>query len=65
MKTFPTLFKKTNTGAIQSWSILVEDNKITVTHGQFDGKKQTSSDIIKEGKNIGKANSTPKRKLSF
>ena len=60
MKTFPTLFKKTNTGAIQSWSISVEDNKITVTHGQFDGKKQTTSDIIKEGKNAGKANATTK-----
>lgn len=58
VKLFPTLYKKTNTGAIQGWSISVQDNVITTVHGQVDGKLQTTSDTIHEGKNLGKANAT-------
>lgn len=56
---FPTLYKKTSTGAIQSWAIRVFDNEITTYHGQLGGKIQTSApDVITEGKNLGKKNET-------
>lgn len=58
MKTFPVLFKKTNTGAIQQWTISVDDATIQTTHGQVGGKLQTTTDTINEGKNVGKANAT-------
>lgn len=58
MKTFPRLFKKTNTGAIQMWQIVVSDSTMTTTHGQVDGKLQTTSDTITEGKNVGRSNET-------
>lgn len=58
MKTLPTLYKKTSTGAIQMWAIGVEKNTIIVRHGQVDGKIQVSPEVIKEGKNIGRSNET-------
>lgn len=58
MKAFPTLYKKTNTGAIQSWSIAVDGPAITVVHGQVGGKLQTGVEIISEGKNLGRSNET-------
>jgi len=58
MMKFPTLYKKTNTGALQQWSIWTTDNIIWTMYGQVDGKLQTTSDTIKEGKNLGKANET-------
>lgn len=58
MKTLPTLFKKTSTGAIQMWSIGVDDNLIVVHHGQKDGKIQRSEETIKDGKNVGRSNET-------
>lgn len=61
-KTFPRLFQKTNTGAIQQWEIYVGTSDglgvITTVHGQVGGKLQTTSDTVKEGKNPGKANET-------
>ncbi len=67
MKTWPTLYTKTNTGAIQGWRIWVvetaEDGigmvgNIWTEFGQVGGKLQTTSDAIKEGKNPGKKNET-------
>jgi DNA ligase-1 len=58
MKTFPTLYKKSNTGAIVQWTIACAGPAITVIHGQVGGKLQTGIDIIKEGKNIGRSNET-------
>lgn len=65
MKTFPILYKKTNTGAIQQWTISVEIPKeedplprIKTVHGQVGGKLQTTYDLIAKGKNIGKVNET-------
>ena len=61
----PILYKKTNTGAIQSWEISVIENPdhssaydIITTYGQINGKQQTTSDTIFEGKNIGRSNET-------
>lgn len=55
---FPTLYKKTSTGADQFWKIWTENNTIVTEYGQVGGKVQTSRDTISEGKNIGKANET-------
>lgn len=58
----PVLYKMTSTGAIQQWSIEVGDDGVyptyTVTHGQKDGKLQSTTTTVKQGKNIGKANET-------
>src|SRR5689334_16299941 len=67
MQTFPTLYKKTSSGAIQMWTISVdyhlggekgESALIQTVFGQVDGKKQIANDVVLEGKNIGKANET-------
>jgi DNA ligase-1 len=58
MKTFPTLYKLTSTGAIQMWSIGVEGNAIITHFGQKDGKIQRGEEFIKAGKNIGRSNET-------
>lgn len=58
MKRFKTLFKRTSTGKIQYWKIAVDGCDIITKYGQVGGKEQVSSDTIKAGKNIGKANET-------
>jgi len=63
MKTFPILYKKTSTGKIQQWEVIVNCNNngvpvITTRFGQVDGKIQETEELIKDGKNIGKANET-------
>lgn len=62
METFPKLFKKTSTGAIQEWEVYVDDTNssptIVTKYGQVGGKIQTSTEVITEGKNIGRSNET-------
>lgn len=60
---FPILYKKNVTGKIEQWEIYVAQKldgrcHINVTFGDVGGKMQTTSDTVKEGKNIGKANET-------
>ncbi len=61
---FPTLYKLTSTGKVQTWKIQVVDwespqaPEIQTIFGLEDGKKQTAVEKIKGGKNIGKANET-------
>lgn len=57
-KIFPTLYKKTSTGASQMWQIEVNDNKLITHWGQVNGKIQEGIEVIKEGKNIGRSNET-------
>lgn len=57
-RTFPLLYKKTSTGAIQTWCISVVGETMYSESGQIHGKKTKSQDTIREGKNIGKANET-------
>lgn len=63
-KLFTRLYKKTSTGAIQTWKIRVESddeaNKafIITNFGQLNGKIQETIETISEGKNVGKANET-------
>jgi len=54
----PILYKRTTTGATQSWEIEVEENKFRTVSGQLDGKKITNKWTTCEGKNLGKTNET-------
>ena len=55
---FPTLYKRTSTGAIQQWTMEVEGNKFRTISGQVNGKLVTSEWTECFGKNIGRANAT-------
>lgn len=57
-KTFPILYKKSASGAIQQWAIDVEHSTIVTTYGQVGGKIQTTTDSVKSGKNLGRKNAT-------
>lgn len=59
----PTLYKKTNTGAIQFWSIDVLDlsqhSSIAIEYGQLGtDSPQKTVELIKNGKNVGRSNET-------
>lgn len=62
-KVFETLYKVNSRGKTQIWEIVAEQlgngyGIYTMTYGQAHGAKISSSVIISEGKNIGKANET-------
>lgn len=62
-KTFPVLYKRTNTQATQYWKISVEDKLsgaiIKIEYGQIGtSSPQISTDLITSGKNHGKKNAT-------
>jgi DNA ligase 1 len=62
-KFFPTLYKRSSTGKIQTWKIAAIHNNdstatIRVIHGQQGGKQQSTETEIKAGKNVGRANET-------
>lgn len=63
--TLTTLYKKTNTGAMQYWHIFVKENEygaggvIFTEFGQVGtDNPQSTQDVISEGKNSGKKNET-------
>lgn len=58
MNKLATLYKKTSTGAIQTWRVDTEDATIVTTYGQLEGKLQVARDTITVGKNIGRSNET-------
>ncbi len=58
MKTLPTLFSRTSTGAVQQWTVQIDGNKFRVESGQTDGKKVLSEWTLCEPKNVGRANAT-------
>jgi ATP-dependent DNA ligase len=57
MKTFPTLYHKSKTGALVQWDIWTEGDTIITRHGQIGGKLQLSPKKATP-KNFGKANAT-------
>lgn len=66
----PTLYKRTSTGAVQEWTMAIKENddgtaEYTATYGQQDGKMQTSTVNVKQGKNIGRANATTPYEQAF
>lgn len=42
-KTWPVLYRRTSTGAIQQWKVWTEGNEIFTEYGQVDGVKQITS----------------------
>jgi DNA ligase-1 len=58
MKSLPTLFSRTSTGAIQQWTVQIDGDKFRVESGQTDGKKVISEWTVCEPKNVGRANAT-------
>jgi DNA ligase-1 len=53
-----TIYKRTQTGATQEWTIEVVGNKYRTISGQTDGKKIINEWTIVYGKNTGKSNET-------
>jgi DNA ligase 1 len=56
MVKLPTLYSRTSKGAIQSWTIFIEDDKYKTEHGQVDGKLQTTNWTYAHTTNEGRAN---------
>lgn len=52
------IYKRTQTGAIQQWEIIVEGNAYHTQEGQVGGKLTCSSKTFVQGKNLGKSNET-------
>jgi DNA ligase 1 len=57
-KPFPALYSRTNTGAVQQWSVEVADGSFRVISGQVNGQKVVSEWSQCFSKNIGKVNET-------
>lgn len=61
-----TLYNTSSKGKIKVWTCSLKGNAITTIWGYEDGAKQETTDIVKEGKNIGKANeTTPAEQAEF
>jgi DNA ligase 1 len=58
MKTLPTLYKLTKTGATQQWQIVIDGNSYYTNAGQVGGKITKSKPTLCAGKNVGRANET-------
>lgn len=54
---FKMLYGKDKKDGYKVWSIAVEGNKITISHGKMDGKQQTQ-EYSCSSRNLGKANET-------
>ena len=65
MKNFAPLYRLNSNGSIQRWTISVEDNRIIKEYGQIGGKMQSITDIIRDGKNIGKSNETTSKEQAI
>jgi DNA ligase-1 len=55
---YPTLYKRTSTGAVQIWFAEVDGDRYRTTSGQQDGKKTTTEWTVAKPKNVGRANAT-------
>lgn len=69
-KMLPTLYKPTSKGAIQAWTMVVNElqdgtAEYTATYGQINGAMQTSVVKVSKGKNIGRANATTAYQQAF
>ena len=57
-KTFPTLYSRTSTGAVQTWTMEVDGNKFRVTSGQQNGQLVVNEWTTCLPKSVGRANET-------
>lgn len=55
---FAPLYSQNSDGSLQVWKITVQGNKIIRAFGRVGGAVQRTEDVIKRGKNIGRANET-------
>jgi len=55
---FPTLFKRTATGAINKWTVIAEGDCYWTEFGQIYGVTQTSEKTYCTPKNVGRSNET-------
>jgi hypothetical protein len=58
MKQFDIIYKRTSTGAVQTWTAEVEGDRYRTISGQQNGKKTISEWTTAEAKNTGKSNAT-------
>jgi DNA ligase-1 len=58
MKTLPPLYKRSTTGKVSYWEIIVNNNTYYTISGYTDGKHFQSAPTICEPKNVGKKNET-------
>ena len=66
MNNLPTLYARTQTGAIQTWTVTIHENKYQTTFGQIDGKLQTTNWTECYGTNTGRSNErTPWEQAKF
>jgi DNA ligase-1 len=56
MIALPTLYSRTSTGAVQTWTIEVQEDKYRTAYGQVDGKEQTTNWTTCYATNEGRAN---------
>ena len=54
----PILYSRTNTGAVQTWTVEVVGDKYRTFFGQIDGIIQSTEWTFVEAKNVGKKNAT-------
>jgi len=57
-KQWSTLYKKASNGTMHYWKIEVAGNYINSEHGKVNGSPIRTEDIVRKGKNKGKANET-------
>ena len=55
---FETLYSGNKNGSVQQWTISVSGSTITKVYGQVNGALQTTTDVIRKGKNLGRSNAT-------
>jgi DNA ligase-1 len=64
--TLPTLYARTNTGAVQQWTVEAQNNSYRTTFGQVDGKLQTTNWTECYETNSGRSNQrTPEQQTEF
>jgi DNA ligase-1 len=52
----PTLYSRTSTGAVQTWTIEIDGGRYRTIYGQINGKKTTSEWYVAISTNVGRAN---------
>jgi DNA ligase-1 len=64
--TLPTLYARTNTGAVQQWTVEAQNSSYRTTFGQVDGKLQTTNWTECYETNSGRSNQrTPEQQAEF
>lgn len=63
---YPTLYHRTVTGAIQTWTVEINGDSYRTIHGQLDGKLQTTEWTVCIATNENRANQrTPQEQAAF